>query len=97
MKNTDMPGNDYVAVTKFRLEGVHDWQSDEGLTESTAIATALDAIAQSNLAIAYEQRSANLIAMQALGITDMTDWLPEHSKWWIERAEEIETRLGDTK
>lgn len=49
------------------------------------------------LAIAYEQRTANLIAMQALGITDLTDWIPEHADAWIERADAIEKRLGETK
>ena len=47
-----------------------------------------------------QRKKAGLTQMQvaqALGITDMSDWLPEHSKWWIERAEEIEKRLGETK
>lgn len=97
MSNHDMPGNDYVAMAKFRLEGVHDQQSDEGLTEVTLIAAAMDAQTQATLAAAYELRTANLIAMQALGVTDMSDWHPDHAAGWIKRAKEIGERTGGEK
>ena len=61
MSNHDMQGNDYVSVAKFRMEGVHDWQSDEGITDATLICAALDAQTQATLALAFEQRTANLI------------------------------------
>lgn len=63
---SDMQGNDYVSMAKFRLEGVHEQQSDEGMTDATLIATALDAQIHATLALAYEQRTANLIAWNSL-------------------------------
>ena len=89
-----LPGNPYEAdanMYTFEASQIQAWDESERPILATQANT------QAVLALAYEHRTANLIAMQALGITDMTDWLPEHSKWWIERAEEIETRLGDTK
>lgn len=65
---SDFPGNDYAAVSKFRLEGVHDWQIEEGMTDATFLATAIDAQAQATLALAFEQRTANLIAKMALNV-----------------------------
>lgn len=62
MSNNDMQGNDYASVAKFRLEGVHDWQTEQGQTDATLICAALDVQAQATLALAYEQRTANLIA-----------------------------------
>lgn len=62
--------NTHIAMAKFRQEGVHDWQSDEGMTDATLIATALDAQAEATLALAFEQRTANLIAMQQLWLAE---------------------------
>lgn len=67
MSNNDMQGNDYVSVAKFRLEGVHDWQAEQGQTDAVLICAALDVQAQATLALAYEQRTANLIAMLGEG------------------------------
>lgn len=57
----DLLGNDYVALSKFRTEGVHETQSAEGMTDATLIAAALDANTQATLALAFEQRTANLV------------------------------------
>lgn len=81
---TELPGNPHLESICEAVE------YGERLT--TAESVALEA----NLAIAFELRTANLIAMQAIGITDLTEWLPEHADAWIERAEEIEKRLGET-
>lgn len=54
-------------------------------------------IAQAIMAATYELRTANLIAMQAPGITDMSDWHPDHSAEWIKRANEIGERTGGEK
>lgn len=62
---TTIPGNPYAQTASFRLEGVHDWQSQEGSTDATEVAAALDAQAVATLALAHEQRTANLIAYQA--------------------------------
>ena len=61
MTMNDLPGNDNVAVSKFLTEGVHDWQADEGQTDATQLATALDAHTQATLALAFEQRTATLV------------------------------------
>lgn len=64
----DLPGNGYVAVSKFRTEGLHEWQGDEGMTDATHITTAIDANTQATLALAFEQRTAILIAWMSLGV-----------------------------
>ena len=58
-----MTSNTHFATAKFRQEGVHDWQSEEGSTDATNLAAALDAQTEATLALAYEQRTANLIAL----------------------------------
>lgn len=60
-----LPGNGHAAVSKFRTEGLHEWQEREGETDATCIALALDANTEATLALAFEQRTANLIAMAA--------------------------------
>jgi hypothetical protein len=65
--------NTHIAVAKFRQEGVHEWQSEEGSTEATNIAAALDAQTEATLALVYEQRTANLIALLTAGRIELTD------------------------
>lgn len=77
---SDLPGNPHAAALTAHR--------DRGNTLSPTV--------EASLALAYEQRTANLIAMQAMGVTDLTDWHPTHSEAWIERAREIETRLGSS-
>lgn len=60
-----LPGNDHAAVSTFRTEGLHEWQSGEGETDATCIATAIDANTEATLALAFEQRTANLVAWRA--------------------------------
>lgn len=60
---SDNAGNTHVATARFRQEGVHEWQSEQGITDATLIAAALDAQTEATLALAYEQRTANLIAL----------------------------------
>lgn len=57
--------NTHFAKAQFMQEGVHDWQGREGETDTTMICTALDALVESNLAVAYEARTANKIAYMA--------------------------------
>lgn len=83
MSNHDLPGNDYAAVAKFRLEGVHDQQSNDGMTDATMIAAALDAQSQATLALAFEQRTANLLHAYGLEFQNPTAVY-----------DEIQTRLG---
>lgn len=55
--------NTHFSKAKFMQEGVHDWQSEQGETDTTMICTAIDALVESNLAAAYEQRTANMLAL----------------------------------
>ncbi|UUG70049.1 hypothetical protein SEA_ZUCKER_90 [Arthrobacter phage Zucker] len=57
--------NTHFATAKFRQEGVHEWQGEEGSTEATNLSAALDAQTEAALALAYEHRTANLIALHA--------------------------------
>lgn len=57
-----LEGNTHAIVSNFRTEGVHEWQSGEGETDATCIALALDANTEATLALAFEQRTAALIA-----------------------------------
>lgn len=52
--------NTHFSRAKSMQEGVHDWQSETGQTDATMICTAIDALVESNLAIAYEQRTATM-------------------------------------
>jgi hypothetical protein len=87
--------NTHIATAKFRQEGVHEWQSDWGSTDATNIAAALDAQAEATLALTYEQRTANLIALfrvsedavPALHVGGMKDAA------WVEAARQIAERL----
>lgn len=62
-----LPGNDHAAVSKFRTEGLHEWQAEEGQTDATCIAVAIDANTEATLALAFEQRTANLVALYTAG------------------------------
>lgn len=73
--------NTHFATAKFRQEGVHEWQAEEGSTEATNLAAAIDAQTEATLALAYEQRTANLISAFAHlrehdGITMLGDAYP---------------------
>ena len=71
----EMPGNDHVAVAKFRLEGVHEQQEGEGMTDATMIAAALDAQTQATLALAFEQRTLALIEYAKVADDETADRL----------------------
>jgi len=80
-------GNTHVATAKFRQEGVHEWQSEQGITDATLIAAALDAQTEATLALTYEQRTANLIE---LARSDRVGGYVAHRDLWGT----IEARLG---
>jgi hypothetical protein len=65
MQGDAMSDNTHPAVAKFRQKGVHGWQSEQGATDATCLAAILDAQVEATLALAYEQRTMNLIAYQA--------------------------------
>ncbi|MFS0715512.1 hypothetical protein ABC337_04800 [Arthrobacter sp. 1P04PC] len=62
---SDTATNTHVAMAKFRQEGLHEWQSQEGETEASILVEAIDGQIEATLALTYEQRTANLIAYQA--------------------------------
>ena len=88
--------NTHIATAKFRQEGVHEWQSEEGLTDATNIAAALDAQTEATLALAYEQRTANLIAlydMTEANCVGMSTAAPMSRENWDSIAQQIKERL----
>lgn len=85
MSHHDMPSNSHY-------ENARHWDNKPMTDGQVRLLQA-----QATLALAYEQRTANLIAMQALGITDMTDWPATHVAAWSERAIDITTRLGGAR
>lgn len=58
-----LESNTHFSKAKFLQEGVHDWQGEAGQTEATMICLAIDALVESNLAEAYEQRTANMLTL----------------------------------
>lgn len=88
--------NTHIATAKFRQEGVHEWQSFEGQTDATNLAAALDAQTEATLALAYEQRTANLIAAYSMtedncqALTTQAAMTSEH---WEAIAKQITARL----
>lgn len=59
-----MTDNTHTQLAQLRAAGVHEWQAYEGSTDATNIAAILDAQVEATLALAYEQRTANLIAIR---------------------------------
>lgn len=53
---------DHVSEARKHIDWVHDWQSQAGDMEETNLANALIAQAEATLAVAEQQRIANLIA-----------------------------------
>lgn len=64
--------NTHFSKAKFMQEGLHDWQGREGETDATMVCTAIDALVESNLAVAYEARTENLLTLvgQMIDIKD---------------------------
>lgn len=90
-----MSDNTHPAVAKFRQEGVHDWQGEEGSTDATQLATILDAQVEATLALAYEQRTANLLAFERAQWQAWNDNAlgPEGRRLWELAANQIPERL----
>jgi len=89
-----MSSNTHVATAKFRQEGVHEWQAEEGSTDATNIAAALDAQTEATLALAYEQRTANLIAAFGNMMDGEIDTFLGERVDGYELAKQIQQRLG---
>lgn len=51
--------NEHKENAKKHIDWVHEWQTREGDTDATQLATAIIAVAESNLAIAAELERMN--------------------------------------
>lgn len=88
---TPLPGNPYVTEADLSTQVLHDWMEREGETDATMLATALGAQTQATLALAYEQRTANIIAYATARFADGSAMFPAD----IDGAREvIYARLG---
>ena len=88
---SNMNGNPhYEDAARYVNEAssLHDWPD----TERPIIAA--NAQALSTLALAYEQRTANLIATLRVGAVDMTDWPQPVIDNFHRTSQEIAQRMG---
>lgn len=60
--NTPRNFSHYAEANRL-IDELHDWQSREGETDTAMLTVALEAQAQAALALAEQQRIANLIAL----------------------------------
>lgn len=56
---------DHVSKALRSIEGLHDYQAEEGMTGESMLTVALEAQAHATLALVEQQRIANLIAARA--------------------------------
>jgi hypothetical protein len=56
---------DHAEKARMELDFLHEWMSEEGQTDATQLASVLEAQVHATLALADEQRIANLIAFAA--------------------------------
>lgn len=58
-----MPGNPHANDSEVLTETIGEhWIAQEGMTDATGIASVIQANTEATLALAFEQRTANLIA-----------------------------------
>ena len=57
---------DYKAKAEHNIEGLHDWQGEQGQTDATLLTLAIEAQVNATLHLANQQHIANLLAYQAL-------------------------------
>jgi hypothetical protein len=77
---------DHAAQALRNINGLHDYQSEEGMSDASMLTVAIEAQAHATLALVEQQRIANRIAL-AVGIrkdvllrgtaTELSDWLHE--------------------
>jgi hypothetical protein len=77
---------DHAAEALRNINGLHDYQSEEGMSDASMLTVAIEAQAHATLALVEQQRIANRIALAVairedtvLGgsATDLSDWLHE--------------------
>jgi len=77
-------------------DSIHDWQSEEGITDATMVAGQIEILTEAVQALAYEQRTANLLAFER---SQWEAWRqdelkPEGVELWSNAANQIIERLG---
>jgi hypothetical protein len=55
---------DHIGKALRNVEGLHDYQSEEGISDESMLTVAIEAQVHATLALAEQQRIANLIAFQ---------------------------------
>lgn len=89
---SELPGNIYEKLADDQMNYVYETgQVDDADQGTKVLFQAMNAVIQSNLAIAYEQRTANLIAREQLSAT----YFPNHPSDRREQMLEIYERLGE--
>ena len=68
--------------------------AEEGISFETVILSELTRNTEATLALAYEQRTANLIATLRVGAVDMTDWPQQVIDNFHRTSIEISQRMG---
>ena len=68
-----MNAADYRAKAEHNIEGMHDWQDEQGQTDATMLTLAIEAQAHATMHLANQQHIANLLAYQALHPNSHTD------------------------
>lgn len=85
---SELPGNPHYESADSLANHAH------GLDELDANGLSGLANAEATLALAYEQRTANLIAVLNMSPVDMTDWPKQAAKNFFELNRTITQRLG---
>ncbi|GAA4915654.1 hypothetical protein [Nesterenkonia rhizosphaerae] len=88
-----LPGNPHAKDAEFTTGDLREWIAREGETDATMLAVVLDSQAQATLAVAYEQRTANLIATLDLLHTYEMTAEPKRTKAMPNMEQEIQGQL----
>jgi hypothetical protein len=80
-RRESVEGENHVEAAGQLLSSVHDWQAEEGITDSTMLVSVQEAQVRATLELAKQQRIANLIAyashrLDHTDATGMTTGLP---------------------
>lgn len=96
--------SEHVREAQKHIDEIHECQSLEGATDATLLASGFVAVAESNLAIAEQQRVANLIALGQYRIEPdkmshhrTVIYAPPESEYDITLRDDIREALGIEK
>ena len=57
---------DHAANARRNIDGLHDYQAEEGMTDESMLTVAIEAQVHATLALVEQQRIANLIALASV-------------------------------